>query len=94
MSDTETPEYQQLLPGPADLVYCERAVLRIGAHKMMGMTLRFSPVLEDEPIYELRLVIDPAGALAAKLCSQEQYDFLVGVDAVEAETPDTESSPE
>ena len=91
---SDAAEVQQILASPADLVYCERAVLRIGNHKMMGMTIRFTPVLEDAPLYELRLVIDPAGALAANLCSQEQYDFLVGVEATTDETPDTESSPE
>lgn len=64
-------------PSAQDLLDVDRYRIEIGGHVMMGMNLYFSPVFEDEPVRVIKLIMSADGALANKLCSQEQYDATV-----------------
>lgn len=64
---------QPLYPTPFDLIDVERRVIDIYGHKMLAIDLWLSPVLQDEPIYHLGIIVDPEGALAVHLLSPEQY---------------------
>lgn len=75
---------EQVFLSPQDLLDVDRHRIEIGGHVMMGMTLYFSPVFAEEPVYVLNLIMSPEGALANKLCSQEQYDYTVNPPAAEA----------
>jgi hypothetical protein len=75
-----------------DLLDVDRIRIDIGGHVMMGMKLYCSPVMEDQPIFVIDLIMSPEGALANYLCSQEQYDFTVNPPEAPAEGEPQEQS--
>lgn len=75
--DYEGSEPEMILPFACDLVWVERHVIHIGEARMAGLRIRFRPVLQDEPTFQLNLILDPAGMRDAKLCSEEQYEWIM-----------------